>query len=356
MLLFCLAGCKNESNLDLSKEIVLSIKLPSLGRSVTYHTQDDITSFKVSLLKLKKENGITVDEEITSVTGNPGETVKLSTNEAGDYKVKVCGLADNDNIVAEGISYISLNYENLKPSIKVTIKPTAKNYEFDFIVLSIDYEYEDEDLVPDTQVNIQGNDTIHNFLITNTAITYLKWYTVCEWAKENGYVFANAGSESEDGESGKEPNGSTLYVSNISYRDIIAWCNAASEMYNLVPVYYEKDTTDFTDTSKIIKQSESSEVEDGLADTCIMNPNANGFRLPSVQEWEYVMNNSDIFYFIPEWSNDRNEDSENDEENGVYCYMCPFELRLNARELQIMPLKPGTCEEVTFRVVQNVEE
>ena len=94
-----------------------------------------------------------------------------------------------------------------------------------------------------------------------TEITFADWNAVLKWAEGNGYEFTNAG----------EAKGDDHPVVNISWYDCIKWCNARSEAEGLSPVYLVK-----------------GEVYRSGIQTPEINPSANGFRLPTVDEWQYA--------------------------------------------------------------------
>ena len=89
-----------------------------------------------------------------------------------------------------------------------------------------------------------------------------------------------------------KPIGSKYHpVTNISWRDAIIWCNALTEWYNartgsnLVCVYYTDEAF-----SKPIRAVDSADdypsiVTPGTQDNPFVNPDADGFRLPSRDEW-----------------------------------------------------------------------
>ena len=91
-------------------------------------------------------------------------------------------------------------------------------------------------------------------------ITRAQWKKVFKWAKAHGYEFDNSG----DGKGAKHP------VHSISWYDCVKWCNARSEMENRKPCY--------TVQGQIYKTGQ-------MKPDC--NFQANGFRLPTVEEWNY---------------------------------------------------------------------
>lgn len=115
------------------------------------------------------------------------------------------------------------------------------------------------------------------FMIATTETTYELWYNVRIWAEENGYFFQNLGSEGNAGITGEVPSTNKLKpVTSVSWRDVIVWTNALSEMINLDPVYR-------TPEGFIIK--DSRDINANQVDAVVVTNN-NGYRLPTNFEWE----------------------------------------------------------------------
>ncbi len=114
-----------------------------------------------------------------------------------------------------------------------------------------------------------------SFWISETQVTYELWYTVRQWALNNGYTFANAGREGNLGTTGGAPTSKRNEpVTNVSWRDSIVWMNALSDMMSgYTPVY--------TSQGSVIKDSTNLTAFDD-----VVQANTDGFRLPTSDEWE----------------------------------------------------------------------
>jgi formylglycine-generating enzyme required for sulfatase activity len=147
------------------------------------------------------------------------------------------------------------------------------------------------------------------FWIGETEVTYELWYTVRDWAEngvgpapgEGDYVFANKGREGHNGTDGAPPGvDKDEPVAEINWRDAMIWCNALTEYYNsinvpdLVCVYYtnsDYSTPIRTSTNNAIVLTDGEEDQPYIkasanGNTDISNCTADGFRLPTSDEWE----------------------------------------------------------------------
>lgn len=101
--------------------------------------------------------------------------------------------------------------------------------------------------------------TVDAFYIDSTEVTFALWKDVYDWAVANGYSFDSTGA----GKAAGHP------VHSVSWYDAVKWCNARSEK-NGRPVCYTIGEDAYRSGQQI--------------PSCDMD--AQGFRLPTRQEWE----------------------------------------------------------------------
>jgi formylglycine-generating enzyme required for sulfatase activity len=137
------------------------------------------------------------------------------------------------------------------------------------------------------------------FSIAKYETTWELWKEVYGWALEKGYRIANRGAEghgtSGTGDAGKgwsEACKKTRPVTEITWRDVIVWCNAYSEMSGLEPVYYEPEG-DLPLKASFNNDAASPSKTDTEADRALMRLEKNGFRLPLEIEWEFAARGGD---------------------------------------------------------------
>jgi len=126
-----------------------------------------------------------------------------------------------------------------------------------------------------------------SFWMAQTEIPYPLWYEVYNWALLNGYYISHTGNSGSTVNLSLKPLFSQP-VTTISRRDAIVWCNALTEYYNakngtdLKCVYY----TDAAFTKPLTSSSSTPTVYNGTLDNPYIKPDAKGFRLPTLTEWE----------------------------------------------------------------------
>lgn len=112
-----------------------------------------------------------------------------------------------------------------------------------------------------TNSSYYGDDiVINDFYISRYEVTGYEWKQVM-------------------GDNPSEFKGDNLPVEMVSWYDAIEYCNKRSIMEGLEPYYnIDKETKDPDNTSEY----------DDVKWTVTINENANGYRLPTVAEWEYA--------------------------------------------------------------------
>ncbi|TVP86620.1 MAG: hypothetical protein EA375_00280 [Acholeplasmataceae bacterium] len=115
------------------------------------------------------------------------------------------------------------------------------------------------------------------FMATNQT-TYELWHVVRTWAEANGYHFQNSGREGSQGVIGLLQPTARKHepVTTVSWRDVVVWLNALSEMTGLEPVYRTPDDA-------IIRDSRYANGD--VVDAAIQTSH-DGYRLPTDMEWE----------------------------------------------------------------------
>jgi len=123
--------------------------------------------------------------------------------------------------------------------------------------------------------------SITAFAMAKYELKYADWLTVKTWATSNGYTFANPGLQGNSGGGNNQHP-----VTSVNWRDAIIWCNAVSQKDGLTPVYYTN--AGMTTVLKVSTNSGSVNGTAGSEDNPYVNWSANGYRLPTEAEWEYV--------------------------------------------------------------------
>ena len=133
-----------------------------------------------------------------------------------------------------------------------------------------------EDNLKPKMVRIPGK----NYEMMTTEVTQGLYESVMG---ENPSYFRNDNDELDDEERDDLPeNTKNNPVEYVSWYDAIYFCNKLSEKEGLEPVYAVDGETD------VEKWSYIPHYEDEIVEEITQNPKANGYRLPTVKEWQYA--------------------------------------------------------------------
>ena len=106
-----------------------------------------------------------------------------------------------------------------------------------------------------------GAVSVQTFYIGKYEIQWGEFQAVRTWAAANGYDIGGAGAG----------NGSNYPVTDVTWYQALKWCNARSEMEGRMPVYRVSGAV--YRTGEVVPD---------------VNMSANGYRLPSDEEWEWA--------------------------------------------------------------------
>ena len=182
-----------------------------------------------------------------------------------------------------------------------TIRIPGDDRDADFVMIDVNIEGGiDEIILGEDLIEVPYRTTVSSFSLARYETSYNTWYEVLQWANSHGYTIVNKGVEGVFGEvehennmsdAGAEPKLVEMPVCRLTWRDVMVWCNALSEMKGLEPVYctdadFKTPLRDSTGVA--FDDLKNYATEPGEVDNPYVDENANGFRLPYVKEWEYA--------------------------------------------------------------------
>lgn len=206
---------------------------------ISYDLASTTPAVKMSL-EISSDGGLTYNVPVTSTTGAIGNAVTVGSAKAivwnagadwdGNFSNQMRFRLVADDLQVPGFSLI--------PAGSFTMGRTSGDHIFD---------------APSIEV------TISEFFISGIEVTKDLWDTVRIWGASNGYTDLAAGAS----KGGSHP------VHNVSWWDVIKWCNARSEKEGLTPCY--------TLSGAVMKTGTTIPY---------VNWTSNGYRLPTEAEWE----------------------------------------------------------------------
>ena len=197
--------------------------------------------------------------------------------------------------------------DSLKPS-EIWLKWTAFECEAMVARPSRASEHLDMALITGEKDEV-SNQSLSDFYISKTEIPYMLWQKIHRWgrssqfATEPGYVF-DADGDMGSMDLGKEPHGPSEPVTDITWLDAVAWCNAFSEYEGKTPCYYLD-----AEYKKVFRNVIDRSFPDStIAPVVYVNWNADGYRLPTPTEWVAAAGKS----YLASEANGKNKDSRSD--------------------------------------------
>lgn len=244
------------------------------------------------------------DKEPIIIQGSPSQNASYTftdLKESTEYKFTLCSVDNSFNkSESEEISATTKSNQIIKTE-KQTVTFSNTNANFTMIDISFtDGRTDDSIILGEDLLEVPYTTNVKPFRLAMYETSYNTWYEVLKWAENNGYTIVNKGVEGVFGEveneknmsdAGAEPKLVEMPVCRLTWRDVMVWCNALSEMKGLKPVYCtDKDfKTPLRDSTGVpFNDLNNYATEPGEVDNPYVNTNANGFRLPYVKEWEYA--------------------------------------------------------------------
>ena len=244
------------------------------------------------------------DKEPIIIQGSPSQNASYTftdLKETTEYKFTLCSVDNSFNkSESEEISATTKSNQIIKTE-KQTVTFSNTNANFTMIDISFtDGRTDDSIILGEDLLEVPYTTNVKPFRLAMYETSYNTWYEVLKWAENNGYTIVNKGVEGVFGEveneknmsdAGAEPKLVEMPVCRLTWRDVMVWCNALSEMKGLKPVYCtDKDfKTPLRDSTGVpFNDLNNYATEPGEVDNPYVNTNANGFRLPYVKEWEYA--------------------------------------------------------------------
>ena len=244
------------------------------------------------------------DNEPITIQGSPSQNVSYTFTDLKEntkYNFTLCSVDNSFNKSESGEISVTTKINQIIKTEKQTVTFSNTNANFTMIDISFtDGRTDDSIILGEDMIEVPYPTNVKPFRLAMYETSYNTWYEVLKWAEKHGYKIVNKGVEGVFGEvekennmsdAGAEPKLVEMPVCRLTWRDVMVWCNALSEMKGLEPVYCtDKDfKTPLRDSTGVaFNDLKNYKTEPGEVDNPYVDENANGFRLPYVKEWEYA--------------------------------------------------------------------
>ena len=244
------------------------------------------------------------DNEPITIQGSPSQNVSYTFTDLKEntkYNFTLCSVDNSFNKSESGEISVTTKINQIIKTEKQTVTFSNTNANFTMIDISFtDGRTDDSIILGEDMIEVPYPTNVKPFRLAMYETSYNTWYEVLKWAEKNGYNIVNKGVEGVFGDvehennmsdAGAEPKLVEMPVCRLTWRDVMVWCNALSEMQGLKPVYCtDKDfNTPLRDSTGVaFNDLKNYKTEPGEVDNPYVDENANGFRLPYVKEWEYA--------------------------------------------------------------------
>ena len=244
------------------------------------------------------------DKEPIRIPGSPSQNASFTftdLKENTEYKFTLCSVDNSLNKSKSEEIFATTKLKQIIKTEKQTVIFSNTNANFTMIDISFtDGRTEDSIILGEDLLDVPYQTNVKPFRLAMYETSYNTWYEVLKWAENNGYTIVNKGVEGVFGEvehennmsdAGAEPKLVEMPVCRLTWRDVMVWCNALSEMKGLKPVYctdadFKTPLRDSTGVA--FNDLKNYKTKPGEVDNPYVDENANGFRLPYVKEWEYA--------------------------------------------------------------------
>lgn len=296
-----------EKNFTVEQSIEPDTKAPAKPLEVTATPSTD--SIKISWKNPQDTDFFSTEIKINDqdpiiISGLPNESKSYTfenLSEETEYTFELYSVNYSlKKSESEEISATTKSNQIIKTE-KQTVTFSNPNANFTMIDISFtDGRTEDSIILGEDLLEVPYQTNVKPFRLAMYETSYNTWYEVLKWAESNGYTIVNKGVEGVFGDvehennmspSGAEPKLVEMPVCRLTWRDVMVWCNALSEMQGLKPVYCtdpEFKTPLKDSTGAAFNDLNNYDTDPGEVDNPYVDENANGFRLPYVKEWEYA--------------------------------------------------------------------